>query len=78
MSKSFNAVKASLLSLENKFNSEIEAELAQKSLESQMRSIESQANQLIGNLRNMSMLSDSQKLLILKNIDSSINNLDSK
>ena len=43
-----------------------------------MRSIESQVNQLIGGLKNMSMLTDSQKLLILRNVDGSINNLETK
>jgi len=63
--------------MESKLNSKIEVELDQLKFESQMRSIESQVNQLIGGLKNMSMLTDSQKLLILKNIDYSINNLES-
>ncbi len=72
-------MRAQLVSMEMKIINKIDGELSQKSnLESQMRSIESQVNQLIGGLKNMSMLTDSQKLLILKNVDTSISNIDSK
>ena len=64
--------------MENKLNSQIESDLTQTNMESQMRLIESQVNQLIGGLKNMSMLTDSQKLLILRNVDGSINNLETK
>ena len=70
-------MRVNLVNMESKLNSKIEVELDQLKFESQMRSIESQVNQLIGGLKNMSMLTDSQKLLILKNIDYSINNLES-
>ena len=79
MSTTFSAMRAQLVSMEMKIINKIDGELSQKSnLESQMRSIESQVNQLIGGLKNMSMLTDSQKLLILKNVDTSISNIDSK
>jgi hypothetical protein len=79
VSSTFSAMRAELFSMESKIINKIDAELSQKSnLESQMRSLESQVNQLIGGLKNMSMLTDSQKLLILKNVDTSINNIDSK
>ena len=72
-------MRAQLVSMESEIINKIDGELSQKSnLESQMRSIESQVNQLIGGLKNMSMLTDSQKLLILKNVDTSISNIDSK
>ena len=71
-------MRINLANLESKLNAMIESELSQKSVETQMRSIESHVNQLIGNLKNMSMLTDSQKLLIIKNVDSNINHLDSK
>jgi hypothetical protein len=79
VSTTFSAMRAQLVSMEMKIINKIDGELSQKSnLESQMRSIESQVNQLIGGLKNMSMLTDSQKLLILKNVDTSISNIDSK
>ena len=79
MSATFSATRAQLVSMESRIINKIDAELSHKSnLESQMRSLESQVNQLIGGLKNMSMLTDSQKLLILKNVDTSINNIDSK
>lgn len=78
MKTTFNTLKIKLIDMENKLNSQIEADLTQTNMESQMRSIESQVNQLIGGLKNMSMLTDSQKLLILRNVDGSINNLETK
>ena len=71
-------MRTQLNALEQKLNNKIDLELAQKSMDARMRTIESEINQLIGNLRNMSMLTDSQKLLILKNIDSTMHQLESK
>lgn len=77
VSTTFNTLRINLDNLESKLNAMIKYELSQKSVETQVRSIESHVNQLIGNLKNMSMLTDSQKLLIIKNADSNINHLDS-
>jgi hypothetical protein len=74
----FNTLRIKLIDMENKLNCQIESDLTQTNMESQMRSIESQVNQLIGGLKNMSMLTNSQKLLILRNVDGSINNLETK
>lgn len=72
-----NALRTNLNNLEKKFNQRLDTDISQKMCDSQLRVIESDVNQLIGNLRNMSMLNDSQKLLVLKSIDLSINQLES-
>jgi hypothetical protein len=71
-----NALRPNLNNLEKKVNQRLDTGLSQKNCDSRVRSIESDVNQLIGSLRNMSMLTDSQKLLMLKSIDVSINQLE--
>lgn len=78
LGESFDQIKLNLNRLEAKTLNKIDVDLLQKQVDAPIRSLESQINQLIGNLNSLSMLNDSEKLLILKNIDMSIKQIQNK
>lgn len=78
MNSSFEEIRTNLNNLETKILNKIEKDLIKTEIEAPVRSIEHDINQLIGNLNSLSMLNDSEKLLCLKSIDSSINQVENK
>ncbi|RNA04604.1 hypothetical protein BpHYR1_022472 [Brachionus plicatilis] len=68
----FDQLKVDLSKLSNNMYKKFESELIKDQIDMPIRNSENDINQLIGNLNSLSLLNDSEKLLCLKQIDSSI------
>lgn len=76
--ESYQQLRHDLNRLENNAYLTIEHNLVQKHVEKPLRQVETQIHQLVGNLRSLSMLNDAEKLLVLKSIDASIRQIETK
>ncbi|CAF1069377.1 unnamed protein product [Brachionus calyciflorus] len=75
MNKSFESIKVDLAKLETKIYGKVEHEIFKNQIDVPIRNLENDINQLIGNLNSLSLLKDSEKLLCIKSIDSSIDQI---
>lgn len=78
LSESYELLNINLNRIENKTYAKIDQSLLQKQIDIPIRSLEKEVHQLIENLNRFSMLNDAEKLLILKNIDTAIKQIEHK
>ena len=75
---SFEQLKVSLNHLESKTMEKLDKNLLQNHLEIPVRDLETDIHQIIRKLKSLSMLNDSEKLIILKKIDYSFDQIKQK
>lgn len=78
MDNIYEKLKDDLSKLSNKIFKKFEIELIKNQIDMPIRNTENDINQLIGNLNSLSLLNDSEKLLCLNQIDTSIQQIKEK